>query len=111
VGGWWSIWTSLLTPFILLWNTWQYVHGCLTLKPAPAGAEPPRLTPEAVDRLKPLADQLHACLQAGEEAEHLAYKIGPSAGVTPGQVMLFIWAMRRERHLYRSTKYIGELKR
>lgn len=101
--GWWSPASLLVTPVILFSNICQYVQCCLTLRPVPRGAKPPQLTDEAVERLRPFADDIAGRLKQGERGNDLAWDVAPKAGVTPGQVLLFIWRRGRERQAPRLT--------
>jgi hypothetical protein len=107
--GWWGFVASLLTPFFILANVRQYVVCCLTLKPVPPGAGPPRLTPEAKHLLRPFVNQIDSSLKNGTKAETLAYRLAPIAGVTPAQVMFFIWTTKRNRQLNINTGYVIEI--
>jgi len=101
--------SALLTPVFLLANVWQYVVCCLTLKPVPPGAGPPRLTPDAEQRLRPSVNEIDRSLRKGIKAEPLAYRLAPIAGVTPAQVMLFIWTKKGNRQLNIDTGYVIEI--
>jgi hypothetical protein len=95
--GWWGLFTWLCTPLVLVGNVLQYIVCCLTLRPVPPGAGPPELTPEAEHRLRPFAAELNERLHRGERAHTLAYPYARLADVTPAQVQLFLWSMRRAR--------------
>jgi hypothetical protein len=99
----------VLMPLCLVANVLQYVVCCLTLKPVPPGAARPQLTPEAHRRLRPFAGQIDGALQKKITAVHIASQVAPVAGVTPGQVLLFIWSRRNDRQLNRNTGYIVEM--
>jgi hypothetical protein len=101
--------SALLTPVVLVTNVWNYVICCFTMKPVPAGACPPKLTPEAVQRLTPFADRIEEQLKKGTNVVHVAGQIAAAAGVTPGQVMLFLWVRRRERGLKKNTEEVIEI--
>jgi hypothetical protein len=90
-------------------NIVSYIFYCLTLKSAPPGAARPELTPEAKQRLLPFADEISGWLPKGIKARQLAYRIAPVAGVRPGQVMLFIWTMRRDLPQTLKPGYVVEL--
>jgi hypothetical protein len=109
VGGWWGIVTLLLTPVVLLANVFQYVVCCLKLKPVPAGAAPPQLTPQAIQRLRPFARGIGADLKKGIKPAQIAFRLAPAAKVTPGQVMLFIWSKEHVRQSSVNAGYIVEL--
>jgi hypothetical protein len=109
VGGWWSFATLVFSPWVIAKNVFQYVVCCFTLQPVPPGAGPPELTPEAMQRLRPFAAKIEACLQKGAKAVQIACRLAPVAGVTPGQVMLFIWRTRSDRQLGVNTGYVIEM--
>jgi hypothetical protein len=107
--GWLCPVAALLVPFVLVSNVYKYVIACLTLKPVPPQAEPPTLTSEAREKLQPFRRQIESSLQSGSNAQRLASQVAPLAGVSPGQVMLFIWAIRGERQLSKNSGYVVEL--
>jgi hypothetical protein len=109
LGGWWSILSIFLTPVILLLNVLQYVVCCITLKPVPPGAAPPRLTPEAVQRLRLFAQEIASDLQQRRAPAQIASRLAPVAGVTPAQVMLFIWSKELDRQLSINAGYLIEI--
>jgi hypothetical protein len=109
VGGWWGVLSMVATPLILLSNTAQYVHCCVTLKAVPPGATRPQLTPEAIRRLRPFAQSIAANLKNGVKAVVIASRLGPVADVTPAQVMLFIWTKEHERQMRIAAGYEIEL--
>jgi hypothetical protein len=109
LGGWWGITSALLTPLILLSNVFKYLVCCLALKPVPAGAAPPQLTPEAVQRLRPFAKEMAAARKKGIKPAQIASRVAPLAGVTPAQVMLFIWSKELDRQLSISAGHIIEM--
>jgi hypothetical protein len=90
--GWWGIISFIVTPFFLLNNIGRYLF-CLGMSPVPPGATPPRLTDEVVERIEPHAPDLFSRLNEGEEFGRVASLIAERAGVTPGQVALFVHAV------------------
>jgi hypothetical protein len=90
--GWWGTISLLVTPFILINNVARYVC-CLGMASVPADAKPPELTDEAIDKIKPYAEDLFSRLNEGEEFNSAANVIAERAGVTPGQVALFVHAV------------------
>jgi hypothetical protein len=92
--GWWGTISFFVTPFFLLNNIARYLF-CLPMPPVPAGAQAPRLTNEAVERIKPHAPDLFNYLNKGEDLETVTSVIAAKAGVTPGQVVLFVQAVVR----------------
>lgn len=92
VAGWWGMISFFITPCVLLWNTGLYLSTLGLPAPAP-GAEPPRLTQEAVDKLEPYADRLFSALNSGKPHKQVADEIAALAGVTPVQVLLYVSAV------------------
>jgi len=86
--GWWGTISLFVTPFILLNNLGRYMI-CLFM-PSAHGATRPQLTPDAVARLGPHTDEIIRRLNAREPAATLLDDIATRAGVTPGQVSLYI---------------------
>jgi hypothetical protein len=107
--GWWSIRALLWTPIILLNNVLQYIGCCFTLKPVPRGATAPQLTPQAIQRLRPHAQAVAGALKKGIEPVQIAFQVAPVAGVTPGQVMRFIWTKEFERQLKINAGFLIEI--
>lgn len=90
--GWWGTISFIVTPFFLLNNIGRYLF-CLGMAPTPPGATPPQLTDAAIERIKPHADDLFRRLNEGEDFATVASSIAERAGVTPGQVALFVHAV------------------
>jgi hypothetical protein len=89
IGGWWGIISAVLTPFILVNNIWRYI-GALNL-PAPApNAVAPILTDETINKIKPYNVDIFTRLSTQDPADEIASAIAQKAGVTQGQVMLYI---------------------
>jgi hypothetical protein len=62
----------------------------------PAGASRPVLTEVAVAAIHPYCDTLIERINRGEEINTVARDIAASAGVTPGQILLYIQALARQ---------------
>jgi hypothetical protein len=90
--GWWGTISFFVTPFFILNNVVRYMT-CLSLPPVEPGATRPELTDEAMDKIKPYAEELFSHLNKGEDLESTADYISAKAGVTPGQVVLFLQAI------------------
>ena len=90
--GWWGLVSCIVTPYFLINNIARYVC-CVGMAPVRFGAVPPMLTDAAVVRLKPHAPELFHRLKAGEDFDDIATATAEVAGVTPGQVALFIQAV------------------
>jgi hypothetical protein len=94
--GWWGVISFLVTPFFLVNNIGRY-RFCLGMAPTPPGARPPQLTDAAIDQIQPHADELFRRLNEGEDFAAVASSIAERAGVTPGQVVLFVQAVVRSQ--------------
>ncbi|OWK45188.1 hypothetical protein [Fimbriiglobus ruber] len=92
--GWWGTISFIVTPFLLLNNIGRYLF-CLGMSPVPSGAMPPELTDDAVERIKPHVSDLFDRLNQGEDLAAVAPIIADRAGVSPGQVALFVQAVVR----------------
>jgi hypothetical protein len=90
--GWWGLISFIVTPFFLLNNVVRY-GLCLGMEPVPPGAVPPRLDEEAVERIQRHAQRLFERLSEGEDLSRVVTDTADRAGVTPGQVMLFVQAV------------------
>ena len=90
--GWWGVISFCVTPFFLINNVVRYL-SCLSLPPVEAGARKPKLTNEALEKIKPHVEKLLSLLNRGEDLETTADTISAEAGVTSGQVILFIQAL------------------
>lgn len=94
--GWWGTVSLIVTPFFLLNNVGRYLL-CLRMPAVPPGATPPLLTDDVVERIRPHAADLFGLLNAGAEFAGVATSIAHRAGVTPGQVALFVQAVVRSQ--------------
>lgn len=90
--GWWGMISLIVTPFFLINNVVRY-SLCLGMEPVPPDAIPPQLDEEAVRRIQPHAQRLFERLNDGEDLRMLVVDTADRAGVTPGQVMLFLQAV------------------
>ncbi|MDB5308966.1 MAG: hypothetical protein JWO38_3168 [Gemmataceae bacterium] len=96
VPGRWGTISLIVTPFFLLNNVGRYLF-CLGMPGVPPGAAPPTLTADAIERIKPHLPALIDRLNAGEDFASVTKTVAYVAGVTPGQVVLFIQAMAHAR--------------
>jgi hypothetical protein len=94
IAGWWGLISFFVTPIALLSNIVTYLT-CHNLQPVPLGASVPRLTQEISSQLQPQTNYIIARLQAGEQPERIAEELAPMYRVTPGQVLLYIYAITR----------------
>lgn len=92
--GWWGTISLIVTPLFLLNNIGRYVF-CLGMPGVPPDATPPELTDDAVERIKPHAGQLFDRLNQGEDFRQVVGETSELAGVTPGQVAVFVQAVVR----------------
>ena len=90
--GWWGTISLIVTPFFIINNVVRYLM-CLGMSRVPAGAMVPLLTPDAIQRLDSQASELFNRLNGGEDFERVVSVIASRAGVTPGQVVLYIQAV------------------
>ena len=92
--GWWGVISLIFTPVFILNNVGRYLF-CLGMEPPQKGAQPPELTEQAVERLRPYAEQLIDRLGQKEPLSQVANDIACVADVTSGQVCLYIHALRQ----------------
>ena len=92
--GWWGTISLIVTPFFLLNNIGRYLF-CIGMPAVPHGAGPPTLTDDAIDRLTPHAPAMFNRLNAGVDLTTVATSTAEIAGVTPGQVYLYVQAVAR----------------
>lgn len=90
--GWWGIISFIVTPFFILNNIVRYLL-CLGMEPVPPGATPPELTGDALEKLKPHTEYLINQMNSGEDYERVVENMSMRAGVSPGQVALYIHAL------------------
>lgn len=90
--GWWGIISLILTPIFVIINLCYYIP-CLTMAPPAPNAAPPQLTDDFFQRIAGHNDYLFQRLQQGENLQHLSQDVAMRAGVTPGQVALYVRAM------------------
>ena len=65
------------------------------MTPVAPGAVQPRLAEDVVERIDAHAKDLFSRLNGGEDFERVASSVAERAGVTPGQVALFVDAVIR----------------
>jgi hypothetical protein len=90
--GWWGVISFFITPFLILNNLARYVL-CLGMEGVPPGAVPPQLTREVIEKLQPYTEDLIGQLKTGEDFHRAAENVAMRAGVTPGQVALYVRAL------------------
>lgn len=94
IAGWWELISFVLTPFLIASNIIQYL-GTRSLAPVPWDARVPELDERALRWLRPHEQAIRARLRDGERMEQLAPAIGALAGVTPGQVQLYVASLAK----------------
>ncbi len=87
--GWWGLISMFATPFVLVRNVFQYLTSP-DLEPVPAGATAPELTPEALNQLKPNLCEILSQINSGQSVQEVTEQSADRAGVTPGQVALYL---------------------
>lgn len=88
----WGIISLIVTPFFLLNNIFRYLF-CLGMEPPAEDARPPRLTDEVIEKLDPFAQEIGERLGDEEPFEQVADDVAGKAGVTPGQLVLYVQAL------------------
>ena len=66
---------------------------CLGMEPVPPGAAPPELTDDDIERLRPLTSSLVEQLNSGDDIDRVTDDIAMQAGVSKGQVALYVQAL------------------
>jgi hypothetical protein len=89
--GWWGMVSLVVTPIFIINNLVRYL-GALSLEPVPPGAAVPELSAEAIALINPHAQELFGRLHANENFETVARDVSVKAGVTPGQVVRYLFA-------------------
>lgn len=90
--GWWGIISFIMNIFFVLNNVFRYLF-CLGMASPEPGAVSPVLTDDAVARLGPHTESMFGQLEAGETFEKVAEDTAQRAGVTKGQVALYVSAI------------------
>lgn len=91
IAGWWGVVSCVVTPVIIVNNVIQYVRT-FGMEAATEDATAPQLTQEAIDRIRPHADQALAGWNSGDDILALIRNVADTASATPGQVLLFLRA-------------------
>jgi len=90
--GWWGAHSMIITPFLLLNNMGRYLF-CLPMEPVPPAARPPELSDRDVEVLEPYAKEIFERLEKNEDFASIATDVSRLAGVTPGQVAIYVQAI------------------
>jgi hypothetical protein len=93
--GWWGLLSLIMTPFLVGNNVIRYL-GCLGMEAPSPDAEPPRLTGDAHDRLEKHTDELFSRINNKEPLKDVVEDIAAKAGVTPGQVVMYLRTFLRK---------------
>jgi len=93
VGPWGTI-SLIVTPIFILGNTIRYL-GAIGMPGVPAGAMQPVVTQSVVDRMQPFHTELIGRLNNREPIEAVATDLSRRAGVTPGQVVMYVVALSK----------------
>jgi hypothetical protein len=86
--GWWGTISLIMTPCYLINNLGHY-FVCLFM-PSSRGAQRPQLSEDAVGRIGPYTDEIIRRLNGGENGPAVLASVAERAGVTPGQVGLYV---------------------
>jgi hypothetical protein len=90
--GWFGYISLVLAPVFSIINIIQYL-GALGLEKVPPGARAPVLTPDAIGKLNPFAQELINRLENNEDLADVARDVATRARVTPGQVVKFVFEL------------------
>lgn len=90
--GWWGVISFIVTLFIVPNNIIRYL-GTLGLESPDPITPYPTLTDAVIERIKPFTAELFQRVNAGEEMEMVARSIATRASVSPGQVLVFAFAL------------------
>ena len=88
----WGVISLILAPIFVINNTFRYL-GAMSLEPPAPGAMPPQLTDDVFKRLKGHTDSIIQRLNANEKLDEIAKDVAPRAGVSEGQVILYVLAL------------------
>lgn len=88
--GWWGIVSFIINPFFILNNLFYWCRS-LGMEGVPVDARRPLLTDEAIEKIEPHTERLFSSLTApGTDVQVVCAEIAALAGVTPGQVMMYV---------------------
>ena len=90
--GWLGTISIVLAPVFSIINIVQYLSA-LGLEKVPPGARAPVLTPDAIGKLNPFAQELINRLENNEDLGDVARDVATRANVTPGQVVKFVFEL------------------
>ena len=90
--GWWGIISFFVSLFIIPNNIIRY-FGTLSLQPPNPATSFPLLTDAVIGKIKPYTAELFQRINAGEDFETVARSIAIRAVVSPGQVIIYSFAL------------------
>ncbi|MEK6235355.1 MAG: hypothetical protein N2C14_11660, partial [Planctomycetales bacterium] len=90
--GWWGILSFFLNCFFVLNNVFRYLL-CLGMDPVPPGAMTPELSEAVAEKINPHFEGMVDRLNGGDDFQTVVEATAMRAGVTPGQVVLFLHAV------------------
>jgi hypothetical protein len=93
--GWWNLLSLMVTPFLVVHNVFQYL-STRSLPPVPPDARAPELDERALRWLAPHEQDIRGRLRNGARIDQLAGEVSARAGVTPGQVQLYVAALANQ---------------
>ena len=94
--GWLGVISLILAPIFMVNNIVQYV-GCLGMESPRPGAAPPQLDDAFFQRIQGHVEYLFARLHQGEDFQRTCDDVAMRAGVTPGQVALYVHALAQQQ--------------
>jgi hypothetical protein len=95
--GWWGYISLLVTPFFVLNNIARYA-ATLPLAKTPPDAKKPELTAAMISKLDRHRAELIKRLNAGETLETVAPDLSRRAGVTPGEIVIYLqWVVAHQK--------------
>lgn len=90
--GWFGFISMIISPFLIINNVGRYLF-CVGMEPVPIGSQPPALAEADVERISEHMDFLVERLNAGGDFQQTLTDVAERAGVSPGQVFLFVQAL------------------
>jgi hypothetical protein len=87
--GWWGVISFIVTPFFMINNVVYYLMNLGMESPAP-NASSPQINQAVWDAIEPHTDYLIQRMSAGHDFRAVSEDVAMRAGVTPGQVALFV---------------------
>jgi hypothetical protein len=95
--GWWGYISVLVTPFFVINNIARYA-ATIKLPKVPADAKKPVATQEIVSKLDRHTKELINRVNGGEQMETVAPDLARKAGVTPGEVVVYLqWLVHQQQ--------------